>query len=287
MRLECKSRVIALCFASIFISTNAIGAASVCPDLSGTYRLKGDGPAWADAVEALDIRSAAFTGSRVRLEFKDRVLSVWTSIDGRPFSSQPQKTFSQGAGFACETSQLVFGPLRSIGRTGNGGFLSGQSMVRLSRGANNGLQISSNFHGRQQTNIYSYDSAQINIPKFGTEESINESIIWPDALQPDDQLDFVPTTKESKKEPKEVEAVQKFFNARMLGQSILGGVSLRGEKLIVVTMTSPSTEEVAALEKRLNEAEIPHLLEKKPIWTNGRYWFEMLLSKSLFSQAKP
>jgi hypothetical protein len=276
----------ALAMASLFTPASASAANASCPDMSGTYRVKGDGPAFADVLEVLNIREAGFTGSRVRIEMKDDRLSIWTSVDNQPFRTQPRSNFSKGSGFTCDGAQVVFGPLKGVGRRSESGFLSGQSIVSIGRTAAKGLHISSNFYGRQQTTIYSYDSANVSIPKLGTGERINNSVIWPDADLPDD-LPAESIKKESPKEPKEVEAVRTFLNAKMLGPLILGGVSLRGEKMITVTLTSPSTEAVQAFEKRLNDADVPHVIKRKPIWTNGRYWFEMLINKGLFAPAKP
>jgi hypothetical protein len=157
-----------------------------CPDLSGQYRVAGAGPTLADVLEVLSARHAGSIGSEVKLEWQaGGWLSVWAKSEGKdPMPAKPTVVLNRSTGFSCKKGVLVFKRVADVERPGTKGWLKGGSIVQIKRGAGGGLDITSSFSGREQTILFSYDSARLGIPRLGTKETLTETIRWPDISEP-------------------------------------------------------------------------------------------------------
>ena len=211
-------RVAVVAVAMALSSSAMATAAQDCPDLVGHYRVDGFGPVLGDALQVLGLQMAGFQDSEVKITGRtDMALQFWIkSGKSSPMSTQPTRTLTRGADYECAGAAIVLKGKASASRQTEQGWLEGQSTLSLSR-SGLGLGLATSFHGRERTTIYSYDSARISIPKFGTTQTLGDAIRWPNISEPK-PVEYVPVP-----ESEPVQAMR-----RMLTPSVLGGVNLGG-----------------------------------------------------------
>ncbi|MCC6560887.1 MAG: hypothetical protein IT478_05985 [Xanthomonadales bacterium] len=238
-----------------------------CPGLAGHYRVDGFGPVLGDALDALDLRMAGFTDSEVKITGRvETSLQFWIKSGGSsPMSNQPSRTLTHGVDYDCVAGAVVLKRKVSASRNSDEGWLEGSATVRLVR-SGSGLGLASEFSGRQRTTIYSYDSARISLPKFGTSRTFAESIRWPNISEPRPFADTYVAPPES--EP--VQAMRRTLTASLLGSINLGGLQ-GGSSGVLASLHAPRSEDVIAFEDRLHAAGIAYDVTRSPIWSNNGY----------------
>ncbi len=259
-----------------------------CPDLSGQYRVTGAGPTLADVLEVLKARHAGSIGSEVKLNWQaGGWLGVWAKSDGKDsMPTQPTVVLKRSTDFSCKNGALVFKRIADVGRRGTKGWLKGVSIVQIRRGAGAGLDITSSFSGRQQTILFSYDSASLGIPRLGTKETLTETIRWPDVSEP---LPEEPAARTKPPEPPELPEVtraREWLSPSVLGPLTLGWIERRGEG-VVASLTARKSGDVAALEDRLRAASIAYEIKASPVWSNNHYELELLFRSTGPAAARP
>ena len=248
-----------------------------CPDLSGQYRVGGAGPTLADVLEVLHARHAGSIGSEVKLNWQaGGWLSVWAKSDGKdPMPAKPTVVLKRSTDFSCKNGALVFKRIADVERRGTKGWLKGGSIVQIKRCAGGGLDITSSFSGRQQTILFSYDSASLGIPRLGTKETLTGTIRWPDISEP---LPEEPSARAKPPEPpelREVTRAREWLSPSVLGPVTLGWIERRGEG-VVASLTARKSGDVPALEERLRAASIVYEIKAPPVWSNNHYELELL-----------
>jgi hypothetical protein len=158
---------------------------SGCPDLRGHYRVDGFGPVLGDALEALGLEMAGFQNSEVKVTGDGvSVLAFWIkSGSSSPMSSKPLVVLNRGSHYDCVGGAIVLKRKVPTSRQTSEGWLEGESTVQLTR-AGGGLGLGAAFRGGQRTTLYSYDSARISFPKWGTTQSVGGGIRWPNISEP-------------------------------------------------------------------------------------------------------
>ena len=263
-------RVAVVAVAMALSSSAMATAAQDCPDLVGHYRVDGFGPVLGDALQVLGLQMAGFQDSEVKITGRtDMALQFWIkSGKSSPMSTQPTRTLTRGADYECAGAAIVLKGKASASRQTEQGWLEGQSTVSLSR-SGLGLGLATSFHGRERTTIYSYDSARISIPKFGTTQTLGDAIRWPNISEPK-PVEYVPVP-----ESEPVQAMR-----RMLTPSVLGGVNLGGLKdsgdRVLASLNASNSDDVRAFEDRLRDAGIAYDVERAPIWSNNGYSMQFL-----------
>lgn len=279
-RVDCaRARAVALALIAFALGlTSSAGAqasgAQGCPDLAGHYRVDGFGPVLGDALDALDLRMAGFTGSEVKITGRaEASLQFWISSGGSsPMASRPSRTLTHGVDYDCANGAVALRRTASASRRTDEGWLEGRSTVRLSR-AGSGLGIGTEFHGQQRSTIYSYDSARISLPKLGTSRAFAESIRWPNISEPRplEQTYIAPI------ESDRVKAVRAALTASVLGSVNLGGLQDSGGQ-VLASLSAQKSEEVVAFEDRLRAAGIAYRMRREPVWSANNWSMQAQIS---------
>ena len=263
----------AACAGIAMLGLNATAdAAPDCPDLAGHYRVDGFGPVLGDALEVLHLQMAGFTDSEVKITGRaDTSLQFWIK-SGRssPMSGQPSRTLTRGVDYECEGASIVLKGTANSSRQTDEGWLEGQSTIRLSR-SGAGLELGAWFSGRQRTTIYSYDSARISIPKFGTARTLGAAIRWPHISEPR-PIEYVPVPESAP-----VQAMRLLLTPSLLGRVSLGGLQESGER-VLASLNAPRSDDVLALEDRLRDAGIAYEVKRAPIWSSNGYSMQFLFA---------
>lgn len=253
----------------LVIGRNA-DASSACPDVTGRYSISGFSSALGDTLDMLHARQAGFSDSGIELHGAvDGTLSVGVK-SGRisAWSNGPVAVLSEGKDFDCTGGALVFHPHPSASRKADdGAFYSGSSRVSLSRGGGD-LAINVRFSGSQRTTLYSYDSANVSIPRFGTRTTLNDTIRWGPYTEPVEPVVV--------KVPKGELDVRGLLTSSVVGNVIMGWVST--EKTgVEVTFNAPHSDDIEPFEQRLHAAGIDYRMKRPPIWTNGAYYLVLVI----------
>lgn len=272
-----------LCLAALALAINAEVAAAelftrpqgVCPELAGHFRVTGFSHALADALERLRIRHAGFTGMEVKLGGRaEEGLKIWVREAGTGMTeSQPTVVLQHGSDFTCKDGQIIFTSSEGAERRIEQDWYQGKSTVSLHRGNPRGLSIVVTFTGRQRTTLYSYDSARISLPKWGTGKTLTEVIRWPDITEP-----YTPPKQAvaPPPEPKALISARRMLDSNLLGNVMLAGLAVSGDS-VVATLNLRYSEDVVGLEDRLHAAAIPYKVKKSPRRSNNVYHMEILV----------
>lgn len=244
-----------------------------CPELAGHYRVDGFGPVLGDALNALELGMAGFQDSEVKLSGNAvGALRFWIKSGGSGvMSSQPAVVLMRGVGYECANGAVVLKNVVSSSRQTDEGWLEGNSTVRLTPDGRGGLSLSSEFHGRQRTTIYSYDSARVSIPKLGTAQTLNEAIRWPNISEPRPASEtYVPIP-----EAAPVIAMRRTLDASLLGGVNIGGLQDSGGR-VLASLSAQRSDDILAFEDRLRDAGIGYEVKRSPIWSNNQYYMQIL-----------
>ncbi|MBK7012356.1 MAG: hypothetical protein IPH43_06595 [Xanthomonadales bacterium] len=158
--------------------------ASGCPEVSGRYSIKGTGDrnwtALTEVLAALHATEAGYLDSGIELSgAADGTLSVGTK-SGRlgHWSTQPAVVLHAGTDFECQNGRLVLSApvTKATRKTDAGKWYEGVATASLSQGTNGELSISVRFTGSERISLYSYDSANVSIPKPGTRNTLTDSL---------------------------------------------------------------------------------------------------------------
>jgi hypothetical protein len=271
LRATClvSSRAIAVAALLVAIGTRA-HAAGPCPEVSGQYSVTGFGKALGDVLEAMQARQAGSRDSGVELHgAADGELTIGVKSGSTShWSTSPVVVLQKGKDFDCKEGALVLHPHMDTSRkTDDGTWYGGASTISLSpKGGELAVDVS--FTGSQRMSLYSYESANVSIPRPGTRTTLKDSILWPVYSEPTPPATTTPT------EPTVVLAARKLLTAHVLGNVMLGWVSASagGAK---VTLTVPHSDDVTRFEERLRAASIHYRITTAPIWTNNAYYMAL------------
>jgi hypothetical protein len=246
-----------------------------CPDIAGHYRVAEFGSALGDALNALNARSAGFTGSEVKITGRPETgLGVHLKSGGSgAMPANPNFVLMSGVDFQCKNGWLVLARSVESSRKFGETWAEGRSVVSLAPAAGGGLRIESSFSGSERTTLYSYDSARISVPKLGTGRRLSEIIRWPDITEP---YAAPVAVTEPAREPKAVAQVRRMLDTKVLGPVMLGGLKERGDA-VAVTLKPPKSDDAVRLEDRLREAAIPYEVKVSPVWSDRTWHMELLV----------
>ena len=249
-----------------------------CPDLSGHYRVTGDGPARAEALAALRAGMAGFIGGELVLsQPPGGGLSVQTrSSPTGSLSASPGGTLMPGKDYSCRNGWLVMQQTPPGTRRVEEVWYEGRSTISLRGGGPGGLAIEVRFNGGQRTTVYQYDSARISLPKPGTGTTRVETLRWPDIAEPaPPEARSLPAAPEPP-EPKVVLAARRLLTPTLLSPVRLGPLKPLGDG-VQVTLTASRSNDVARLEDRLRTAGLAYELTTQPVWTNNAWYLQLML----------
>ena len=246
---------------------------AACPDVSGHFRVDGFSAALGEALARLGIRGAGFTGSEVRLGARAELgLRIWVKEGSTgTMPSQPTVVLQHGREFVCRDGRLIFTSSGGAGRRIEQEWYEGSSTLRIAPGNPRGLNIEVVFAGSQRAPLFSYESARISLPIPGTGRTSTDAIRWPDISEPD----TTPRAVEAKPEPKALIATRRMLDSAVLGNVVLGWLSVSGNA-VRASFKAPRAEDAVRLEDRLRAAAIPYKVTQSPMWSNNGYHMEVL-----------
>ena len=274
-RILMWSRFAVTTFAVLGSAIAGAGESPRCPDLAGHYRIDGFGPVLGDALEALNLSSAGFQDSEVKLAGSaDTALSFWIKVGKTGvMGNRPSLVLTRGIDDDCVDGAVVLKHGASSGRQTQEGWLEGRSIVRLAPDGRGGLGLGTEFHGRQRTTLYSYDSARISVPKLGTARTLAEGIRWPNIREPRPVSEtYVPAPESA-----QVLAMRQMLDATLLGGVTLGGLKDSDEG-VLASLSTPRSNDVVAFEDRLRDAAIFYQVKRSPIWSSNQYSLQFLFA---------
>lgn len=271
-----------MCFFLFSVFSLANGyAQATCPDLNGHYRVAGFGATLGDAVQAFDTKMAAFLDSEVKIvgDANSKLAIYIKSGSLGKLSSQANTTWYLGNTYRCKDGWLEFIQPVAAERSIEGEWYQGETTIRIAP-SQAGLAIESSFTGRQRISLYSYESANVSLPKLGTKRTLVDAIRWPSILEP------VPAKKAPEMpEAKAVLEMRQMLNSGVLG-NILLGVLNETDGAILATLKARSASDIAPFEDRLRAASIAYETKLAPIWSDGAYQFTMHLRTSVANAAQ-
>jgi len=270
-QLAASSRVLVPALLMIAISGGAT-AADRCPDVSGKYGVTGFGNALGDALELLHARQAGSRDSGVELHGAvDDDLSVGVkSGSASVWSMNPVVVLRKGKDFDCRGGAIVFHPFTDTSRTtDDGSWYSGASTISLSMQGGE-LAIDVSFTGSERISLYSYESANVSIPRPGTRTTLKDAIRWPAYAEP------VASVVATQVTPTAELAVRNQLTTPVLGNVRMGWVSAEKDG-VEVTLNAPHSDDIAPFEERLRAAAIDYRMKQAPIWTNGAYYLVLVV----------
>lgn len=246
-----------------------------CPDLSGHYRVTGDGPARTEALAALHAGMAGFTGGELVLsQLPGGGLGVQTRSGPKgALTASPGGPLMAGKDFSCRNGWLVVQQTQSAARRVEEKWYEGRSTVSLRGGGPGGLAVEVRFAGGQRTTVYQYDSARISLPKPGTGTALVETLRWPDIGEPAPAETRI---EPPAPEPQAVLAARRQLTPAVLGNVRLGPLKPLGDG-VQVTLTASRSDDVARLEDRLRAAGLAYEMKTQPVWSNNAWTLQLLL----------
>lgn len=277
----CTPRAVAaLAWVTLVLPAPALAAgpdrtAQDCPDLTGHYRVTGDGPARTEALAALRAGMAGFIGGELLLTREaGGALAVQTrsSSKGR-LSAGPGGTLMPGRDFSCRNGWLVVQQTPAAARQVEQTWYEGRSTVSLRGGGPGGLAVEVRFAGSQRTTVYQYDSARLSLPTPGTGTAQVETLRWPDIGEPAPAGTRI---EPPAPEPQAVLAARRQLTPALLGNVRLGPLKPLGDG-VQVTLTASRSDDVARLEDRLRAAGLAYEMKTQPVWSNNAWYLQLVL----------
>jgi len=246
-------------------------AASACPDVSGRYTITGFGKTLGDALATMRASQAGFRDSGLELHgVVDGELTVGVKSGRSGGWSKSPLVLRKGTDFECEGGAVVFHPHTDTSRQGDdGNWYAGESTVSLSPQASGELAIDVSFTGSQRITLYSYDSANVSVPRLGTRTTLKDAIRLPPYTDPAPVV-ATPAAPAAERE------VRELLTARVLGNVMMGWVSTEKDG-VNVTFNAPTSDDIGPFEERLRNAAIDYRMKAAPIWTNNAYYLVLVI----------
>lgn len=251
-------------------------AQTTCPNVEGNYRVAGFGATLGDAVQVFDTKMAAFSDSEVKIvgNVNSKIAIYIKSGSLGKLSTQANTTWYLGSTYRCKDGWLEFIQPVQAERSIEGVWYQGETTIRIAP-SQAGLAIESSFTGRQRVILFSYEGANVSLPKLGTKRTLVDAIRWPSIFEP------VPAKKTPEiPEAKTVIEMRQMLNSSVRG-NILLGVLKEADGAILATLRARSADDIAPFEDRLRAASIAFETKLAPIWSDGAYQFTMLLRTSV------
>lgn len=247
---------------------------TTCPDISGRYSVKGAGSARSDALVALHATQADYLSGGIELSgARDGTLSVGIKSGiSDPWSTRPAAVLREGTDFECAGGWLVLTTphKKATRKTDEGKWLEGQATTSLSRVANGELAIAVRFTGIERISLYSYESANVSIPKPGTRTTLGDTYRWPTYSDTESLAPTAPAIAEIVRDTRER------LTSVVLGRVMLSGLKPDGDG-VLATLRATRSDEIVAFEDRLRAAAIPYETRVAPVWSNNTYYLELLI----------
>ena len=261
--------------ALVTLGLPAAPRAQDCPDLTGHYRVTGDGPARSEALAALRAGMAGFTGGELVLTGgADGGLAVQTRSSPKgALSASPGGMLVAGKDFSCRNGWLVVQQTQSAARQVEQTWYEGRSTVSFRGGGPGGLAVEVRFAGGQRTTLYQYESARLSLPKPGTGAMRVETLRWPDIGEP---APAETRNEPPAPEPQAVLAARRQLTPAVLGNVRLGPLKPQGDG-VMVTLTASRSNDVARLEDRLRAAGLAYDMKTQPVWSNNAWTLQLML----------
>lgn len=269
--------LLGLCALSASAGTSA--ATSACPDVSGRYGVTGLNfghlrSAIGDALAAMHGRDAGYLEGGIELSgAADGTLLVSTRSSRLvPWPSRPDTVLRAGTDFECSGGRLLFARsgAKATRKTEEGKWYEGEAATSISRLANGELSIAVRFTGSERITLYSYESANVSVPKPGTGTKLTDTFRWPVYSDADPLAPTTPVVADS------VRDTRQRLTSQVLGNVVIAGLEPERNGTLA-NLTLSRSDDVVAFEDRLRAAAIVYETRGAPAWWNNAYHMQLLI----------
>jgi hypothetical protein len=253
----------------------AHAAGGSCPDLSGQYAVVGSDQLLQDVIKALHVAQVKKKGRSVVFEgVSDGELLVWMNAGNwGTWPGQPS-VLRQGQDFECVGQQLRFVVAKSGRKTDGEKWYEGQSTVSLQLLSNGELAVDVGFTGVQRVTLYSYDSANVSVPKPFSGRTFRDAMRWPTVLEPEPDPGVITETKAE--ESKLVGAIRGRLADIHTGNIRVGELVPTSDG-VLVAVTARKGDDLFRFEDALMAAGIRYKTQIQPVWTSFGYQAELMI----------
>jgi hypothetical protein len=246
-----------------------------CPDLSGQYRVVGSDRPLQDVIRALHVAQIEKKGRSVVFEgVSDGELLVWMNAGNWGTWPRQPSVLRQGQDFECVGQELRFVVAKSSRKTDGETWYEGNSEVSLQLMKGGELAVDVDFKGGQRVTLYSYDSANVSVPKPFSDRRFRDSTRWPTVLDPEPDPG---TITETKAEEPRVERTLRQRLADIRTGNIRVGELVPKSDGVLVRITAQNSEDLFRFEDALMDAEIRYRTHSQPVWTSFGYRVELMI----------
>ena len=247
-----------------------------CPDLTGSYSYIKANSVILDLAKVFNL--GLLRDNSGELEIKgnssNELSFFWKREKDMDIISDTKLKFNKD--YKCDKGQIVFINKVKSFRNDLPGLYEGESLIKLSSiEPYSGLNVESNFNGRENITIFSYDSANVSFLKWWGKKMLVESIVL--NTTPNIPSD---NSKNIKIESANIIKAKEIFNTKIVGSLFLGGFRDKGNS-VLVSLTAPQLSDIESFKERLQRDLISYEIETKPIWTSSGssrgYYVEFLI----------
>jgi hypothetical protein len=258
----------------------ALARPAACPDVLGSFIVQG-GPALADdALHALGFGGGANAiGASITLSGAPQTTLRVSFMPAQPdpFSRPTEKTLNNPADFHCEGGWLVFKRPVSAYRNIKGSAFAGRSIVRATRVGGADLSFELRFKGREETRIYSYDSATVDLPLPWSRAATTDHLAWHEGAV----AVFRPPPA-AVVEPDRVAQAR-----RLLGSTGLLVGDVVADEAAVRAKVSATPQALLRLEDKLRAAGVIYQVPESPVQTGSAYFVSLVLPQRPGAASQP
>ncbi len=265
-----------------FLTAGLAHAAGGCPDLTGRYRMPDRHPSletghrevmtalrlevWPAEAHDLEI-SASPDGRTMQLD-------LVSAPDTRTTTPYPRAPLAFGTHYDCADGWVSLRKQVPGARRQERAYLEGGTLVRLRRAGGGGLTFELRFSGVERTNLYSYDSARISVPRLLGRRAQIDTYHWmPASLAP-------PPPKLPDPAKLAAERAQEALRARvseLTGGATIGMMKAEGEGTRL-QLIAANSDAMLRIEDRLLASDLAYAFVQEPYWVVNRYIAEILVS---------
>ncbi|TAH44148.1 MAG: hypothetical protein E6Q43_02410 [Dokdonella sp.] len=267
--------VLGLALTGTYCQAETVSSDGNCPDISGRYRAYGPDHEVRDALAAIKAFSNNSKGRLIEIQWvSDGAFQVSSGTANSEWGMSKPTRLVEGTDFTCNDGFIRFKEVAESVRKEDGDEYpySGTSIVEIGKSGNQTLSVTVTFSGSKKISLFSYDSANVEIRKPGTQRTFVETLHW-EALS---DSDFESLTRIPEKEPESFVEIRRMLSARILGDTRLIGLKQSSEG-VLASLRASRDDDIVDLENNLRAAWIAYDSKREPVWSNNDYSFEFLI----------
>ena len=265
--------VVAAILAFVFLRNWVAQAAIPCPHFSGIYAISGEARVVDNVLRILGGDRSDYVGGTLNITADE---SGRLTLLARPQIIDALKTYEMRIllsprDYSCKGGWIVMNSLQKFSRSVEWSMYEGLITLRfkpLVTAYDDSLQLELAFKGHKTINLFSYDSASIDIGIPWSRYSETTKLEWEQtASRVTTLLSAQPPMVATPAEPPAVQQLRLSLTPAMLQGIQLNDLAptARG---VIARISARHVQELDALEKRMRTAGLVFAIEDKPVWTS-------------------